>query len=101
MTTTRHTHPDQLDTTRLKAALPASPAHDDTARRLQEHTSGRWSVWYGHSTGRYWAIRKPPGIYGLVEGATPDDLITAMNEVDAFYGGRLGADLRAIPQRRS
>jgi hypothetical protein len=100
MTTTRHTHTDQLDAARLKAALPESPTHDDIARRLQGHTGGRWSIWYGHSTRRYWAIRKPPGTHRLVEGATPDELITAMNEVDTFYASQTtppGGDSATVP----
>jgi hypothetical protein len=68
--------------------MHASPAQDEIARQLQARTRGRWLCWYGHRTGRYWAIRTGQGPFRLVEGPTPKDLAIAMGEVDAFYGGQ-------------
>lgn len=91
MTDTVHSrqfHTDTLVAARPHAALRASLTQDEIARQVQARTHGRWLCWFGHSTGRYWAIRTVPGLFRLVEGQTPKDLIIAMGEVDAFYGGR-------------
>lgn len=61
---------------------------DGIARRVQDGTEGRWLVWYGHRTGRYWATPTWPGANRLVEARTLDDLRAVMGEVDAFYSTR-------------
>lgn len=83
-----HVHTDRLEVARRNAALRASPTQDEIARKVQSRPHGRWLCWFGNSTGRYWAIRTVPGPFRLVEGRTPKELIIAMAEIDAFYGGR-------------
>ena len=87
-THTEHADSERLETARRTAALRPSPEQDEIAARLQARTHGRWLCWYGHTTGRYWAIRKPSGPYRLVEGATPKDLAIAMGDADAYYRGQ-------------
>jgi hypothetical protein len=88
---------------RLGAALRGTPARDEIARGLQELAGGRWLCWFGHATGRYWALRRPPGTCLLIEGRTPEELRTAMSEIDSFCGtGRTDENLAGpSPQERS
>lgn len=62
---------------------------DIAARRFQRHTGGRWVIWYGHATGRFWAMPRPPNPWrGLVEAATLESLAARLTEIDTFHGLR-------------
>ncbi|REE97126.1 hypothetical protein DFJ69_2582 [Thermomonospora umbrina] len=54
------------------------------ARVIQEATRGRWLVWYGWYTRRFWATpRAPYPWYGLMEAATPAGLWEQIDGLDA------------------
>jgi hypothetical protein len=55
---------------------------DAEAARLQDETRG-WSVWYGHATRRFWAMRKPPAPEAFVSAASTGELVQKMS----WHGG--------------
>jgi hypothetical protein len=67
---------------------PAGAAEEMIAHRVQDRTHGRWVVWFGRRTGRYWAMPRRRDLNRLLEARTPEGLLAAMGEIDAFYGGR-------------
>jgi len=60
---------------------------DAIARHLQRQTGGRWAVWYGHTTGRLWAVCRGGYWPGLVEAGTAAEMMMRIGEVDAWYLG--------------
>jgi len=61
---------------------------DVSARIVQDRTLGLWQCWYGHTTGRFWAL--PPRSHPwkkLLEEDTPEALCAAVEQIDHFYGG--------------
>ncbi|MEW2356397.1 hypothetical protein [Spirillospora sp. NPDC029432] len=37
-------------------------------------------LWFGHHTGRFWALVRLPGFWRLVEAITPEELALALRE---------------------
>jgi hypothetical protein len=68
--------------------VPGGAVEDAIAHRVQDRMEGRWVVWFGRRTGRYWAMSRRRELNRLVEARTPEGLLAAMDEIDAFYGGR-------------
>ncbi|TYK51232.1 hypothetical protein [Actinomadura decatromicini] len=60
---------------------------DTTAQSIQSQTRGRWVCWYGHATGHYWGMPRPPyPWFGIVEGDSPEMLTARIAEVDKYHG---------------
>ena len=58
---------------------------DEIARRIQHRHRPGWSVWYGRSTGQYWALA--PGLrtlHGMFGAATPEALDAAITTFETL-----------------
>jgi len=59
---------------------------DQIARSLEQQTGGRWVIWYGHHTGRFWAIPRGRHWNGLIEADGALEMLIRIGEVDAWFG---------------
>jgi len=59
---------------------------DETARNIQRQAGSHWMVWFGHSTGRFWAVCRGGWFRGLLEAASPLEMLSRIGEVDAWHG---------------
>lgn len=59
---------------------------DEIAQWIEHRHRPGWTVWFGRSTGHYWALagwaRTP---YGMLGAATPDALETAITSFEARH----------------
>ncbi|MBA9001996.1 hypothetical protein [Thermomonospora cellulosilytica] len=60
------------------------------ARNVEQQAGGRWAVWYGHATRRFWAV--PRGKYwdGHIEATNALELLARIGEVEAWFGASGG-----------
>jgi hypothetical protein len=59
---------------------------DDIARGIAHRHRPWWAVWYGHHTGRYWALPRwvHPARARLIDAPTPDTIEAAIVNFEMF-----------------
>jgi len=58
----------------------------EAAKNIQQHAGDHWVVWYGRATGRFWAVCRGGWFRGLLEAASPLEMLSRIGEVDAWHG---------------